>query len=339
MHTKSNTPDRPPEQLELPGIEFAPPKVRLHGLREAHTYPLVSRGKRLGWAFSSFRVPAVEAWTYPEIELRTGNSAPCLVLDVDGANALERCLWLVDHGKVREPNWMVTRRDGGGTHVVYTLERPVLTGPDMRAAPIRLLGRVAEYYSNVFEADPGYVGVLSHNPMARAHGRGFDTNWGRHEAYRLGELAEVIPFGWRIPKIPRTAEGRKTGLFLAVMQFAGKPEHAEHDLLAVTIATNQSNCPPLELSHVRSVAKSVTRYRARWIAAGAYYTQEQKTLWGRERGLRSGAARRKRTAARDAAIVEAVEEGRSYRAVAREFGLSAMAVWKIVHRVYTELHR
>ena len=101
----------------------------------------------------------------------------------------------------------------------------------------RGLGRVAEYYSNVFEADPGYVGVLSHNPMARAHGRGFDTNWRRTEPYRLPELAEVIPFGWRIPKIPRTAEGRKTGLFLAVMQFAGKPEHAEHDLLAVTIAT------------------------------------------------------------------------------------------------------
>ena len=81
-----------PNQLVLPGIESAPPKVRLHGLREAHTYPLVSRGKRPGRAFSSFRVPVVEAWAYPEIELRTGNSAPCLVLDVDGSNALERCL-------------------------------------------------------------------------------------------------------------------------------------------------------------------------------------------------------------------------------------------------------
>ena len=184
MQSKISTPERIPKQLEL-GIQFAPLKVRLHGLREAHTYPLVSRGRRPGRAFSCFRVPAAEAWNYPEIELRTGNSQPCIVLDVDGSNALERCLWLVDQGKVREPNWMVTRRDGGGTHVVYTLERPVLTGPDMRIKPIRLLGRVAEYYSNVFEADPGYVGVLSHNPMARAHGPGFGTNWRHTEPYRL----------------------------------------------------------------------------------------------------------------------------------------------------------
>ena len=57
-------------------------------------------------------------------------------------------------------------------------------------------------------------------------------------------------------------------------------------------------------------------------AAGAYYTDQQKTLWGRERGVRSGAARRKRTADRDAAIVEAVERGESMRSVEREYGLT-----------------
>ena len=294
MQEKTSTPERIPKQLEL-GIQFVPEKVREHGLREAHIYPLVSAGHVAGKPFTSRRVPASDAWHYPEIELRTPNSQPCIILDVDGSNALERSLYAVENGKVRVPNWMVTRRDGGGTHLVYTLERPVLTGPDMRIKPIRLLGRVAEYYAQVFEADPGYVGVLTHNPMARAHGPGFVTNWRETEPYRLDELAEVIPFGWRIPKIPRTAEGRKTGLFLAVMHFAGKPEHAEHNLLAVTIATNQSNCPPLELSHVRSIAKSATRYRARWIAADAYYTPEQKMLWGRERGIRSGSARRKGT--------------------------------------------
>ena len=189
---------------------------------------------------------------------------------------------------------MVTRRDGGGTHVVYTLERPVLTGPDMRAAPIRLLGRVAEYYSNVFEADPGYVGVLSHNPMARAHGRGFDTNWRRTEPYRLPELAEVIPFGWRIPKIPRTAEGRKTGLFLAMMKFAGKPEHAGHDLLAVTIArinptARHWNYPTFEA--LRSLSLATGRGGSRW---ALYYTPEQTTLWAQARQRRGVLNRRRR---------------------------------------------
>ena len=33
------------QQLTLPGIECVPGKVRRHGLREFHTYPLVSPGK------------------------------------------------------------------------------------------------------------------------------------------------------------------------------------------------------------------------------------------------------------------------------------------------------
>ena len=47
------------QQLTLPGIEFAPGKVRRHGLREFHTYPLVSPGKDAAGAWpGSWRVPA-----------------------------------------------------------------------------------------------------------------------------------------------------------------------------------------------------------------------------------------------------------------------------------------
>ena len=33
------------KQPTLPGIDFAPKKVRKHGLQETHSYPLVSNGK------------------------------------------------------------------------------------------------------------------------------------------------------------------------------------------------------------------------------------------------------------------------------------------------------
>ena len=95
----------------------------------------------------------------------------------------------------------------------------------------------------------------------------------------------------------------------------------------------------MELSHVRSVAKSVTRYRARWIAAGAYYTQEQQTLWGRERGLRSGAARRKRTAARDAAIIQLRAEGLKQAEIAVRVDASQQVVSYVLRRNTNELHR
>ena len=61
------------QQLTLPGIDFAPPKVRRYGLREAHSYPLVSHGKDVAgnWR-GSFRVPAARAWTFPELEIGRG---------------------------------------------------------------------------------------------------------------------------------------------------------------------------------------------------------------------------------------------------------------------------
>ena len=87
---------------------------RAPGLRDAHTWPLVSKGKRGGVYRGSFRVPAAEAWGFPEIELRAGNSWPCIILDLDGANALYRVVDAVEHGEVKTPNWTVTRKASGG---------------------------------------------------------------------------------------------------------------------------------------------------------------------------------------------------------------------------------
>ena len=68
MQVNSSTPTYS-KQLILP-IEFAPPKVRAHGLRDAHTYPLVSMGKGRGGAHSaSFRVPAEDAWAFLRLSL------------------------------------------------------------------------------------------------------------------------------------------------------------------------------------------------------------------------------------------------------------------------------
>ena len=64
-----------PQQLAL---DFAPAQVRSHGLRDAHTYPQVARGQG-----ASFRVPASQAWGYPSLELRAGNSWPLMGFDCD----------------------------------------------------------------------------------------------------------------------------------------------------------------------------------------------------------------------------------------------------------------
>ena len=163
---------REPTQRKLFGIEFAPPRVRAHGLRDAHTYPLVSMGKGHSAAHSaSFRVPAAEAWDFPEIEFRTGNSWPCMILDIDGSNALYRIVEAVEKAEILTPNWTVTRKGSGGTHAVWNLERPVHRGESARKGPLAALARVSEFYADALRADSGYTATLSHNPM-----RGSDSN-------------------------------------------------------------------------------------------------------------------------------------------------------------------
>ena len=323
-------------QLKLPGIDYAPAKVRAHGLREAHSYPLVSQGKRSSGEHSaSFRVPAADAWDFPEIELRSGNSYPSIVLDVDGANALYRIVEAVEHFEILTPNWSVTRKAGGGTHAVWNLERPVHRGGQARIAPLKVLSRISEYYAATIEADSGYTGVLSHNPMSAAHGPGFTTNWFHREPYSLPQLGEVIPMGWRRPQVSRTGVGRNCDLFLSLIRWAGRPENTVNNCLAAALIINQTFSVPLPHAEVAATAKSVHRYRARWIAKGRYFDQEQRTLWGRERGIKSGAARRALTHDRDKAIVQAVSEGRTMRDVGREFGLSSRAIHWILQRLVT----
>ena len=76
------------------------------------------------------------------------------------------------------PNWTVERVSNGHFHGVWTFATPVHRGPQARPKPLYALARVSEYFTQVAKADPGYNGVLTHNPMKRAHQPGiFEPHW------------------------------------------------------------------------------------------------------------------------------------------------------------------
>ena len=292
-----------PQQLAL---DFAPAQVRSHGLRDAHTYPQVARRKG-----ASFRVPASQAWGYPSLELRAGNSWPLMGFDCDVPEKVLDAL-VSNHWGARsdscpalpEPNMIVQRRCNSHSHVSYFLAKPVHRGPTAREAPLRLFARISEFYRQALGADPGYNGVLTHNPMRSAHRHGeFLTHWGCNRPYSLSELAEPIPRGWRLPVKPTTEAGRNCALFVALMKWAGSPANIGREVVAVARATNDGLDVPLGDSEVAGLAKSVERYRRSWIAKGRFYTEAEREAWGRVLGVRggpaSGASRRKGTAGRD----------------------------------------
>ena len=319
------------KQRWLP-IDEAPLVVRKHGLRDAHSRPLVSPGKVGGVFGVSFRVAPWAAWLFPSLELRAANSYTCLILDLDGCGSYERAERAVRRAKVGALNWAVENKRTGGVHGVWTLAAPVHRAEMALAAPLKRYGRISEYYAAAVGADAGYTGVLTHNPMEDAQLPGFETHWLRREPYTLGELAEYIPFGWRRPKASRTAAGRNVDVFCHCMRWAGSPANLGAPVLGEAHRANDGLEIPLDPPEVAGIARSVERYRRKWIKQGRFYSQAERTAWGRDRGIKSGLARRKRTQERDRAIIQAVTGGQPMRSAARDHGLTHTAVEKIVAR-------
>ena len=125
------------------------------------------------------------------------------------------------------------------------------------------------------------------------------------------------------------------------MKWAGSPANLGVPVLSALMAINAQVAKrhgkvPLDVGEVSGIAKSVERYRSRWIATGHFYTEAERTAWGRERGLKgglaSGKARRKRTESRDREIVEDRAAGLSERAISQKQGLSKTTVHHILLR-------
>ena len=319
-------------------IDAAPLEVREHGLRDAHSRPLVSPGKRDGVFGVSFRVAPWAAWHFPSLELRAENSYPALILDFDGRGSFDRVLEAVRLSRVGALNWAVENRRTGGVHGVWTLAKPVHRAEEALERPLKLYGRISEYYASRLAADAGYTGVLTHNPMEDAQPAGFQTHWGRREPYTLRELAEFIPFRWRRPKSSRTAAGRNCDVFAHCMRWAGSPANLGAPVHTEALEVNDGFKFPLGVSEVAGIARSVERYRRKWIKRGQFgpMGDAERTAWGRERGKvggkKSGLARRQRTKERDRAIVQLALAGESNSAIGRVTGVNEKMVRHVLRR-------
>ena len=315
-------------------IDFAPAKVRAHGLRDAHARPIVGRRRGVGRALSSWRTSPQRAWNFPYIELRTGNSYPAVLLDCDDP---ERLVDAISQHLVPEPSWMVTSRSSGHSHVAFALACPVHRYPEARPRPLMLFQRVTDYFTSVTGADPNYVGVLTRNPMAAAD-LNTATTWGQRDPFSLHQLAEVIPSGWQAPSPVLSGVGRNVDTFLTLMKWAGREENRSLAVLPVAETINEHYAHEgrgrLPISEIRAIAKSVERYRSQWEARGWHRPPwiARQAARGRLGGIMSGQARRERTRDRDEAIVAAVASGQSKRAVAKVYGLNEGTVRYIVAR-------
>ena len=320
-------PTRTWNQPKLPGIDHAPAILRAHGLREAHTHPLVSSGRNAAGQFDRLRrVPAAQAWPWSEVEFRTPNSHPVIILDIDRGTAMEDLAGLALDERIPWPNWTTENTANGHVHAAWTLARPVLRGPKARRHPLALAARCSEYLACTLDADRGYSGPTAHNPT---HDR-YRTSWPERTPYSLVDLARWIPKGWTLPQAPRTELGRNSRLFLAGCQWAAAAHRLGRPVLDHLMQLNAAEDPPLDYLELRGIARSVERYRLEWQARGWHlpaWIERQ-----RNRGKRSGQARRIKTADRDRLIVDLHRQGHSQPMIAQEVGMTQQGVGRVLKR-------
>ena len=202
-------------------LDFVPQIVRDHGLADAHPWPLVSAGKRRGRPFTSRRVSAAEAWDWAELEYgRTPTSYAAVLVDLDGIDSADRLDGAILARAVQPPSWAVERPSSGGIHAAWTLVVPVHRYPSARRGPLDLFARVSEWYTAELRGDPGYAGVLAHNPTSSV----YDARYLHPGGWSLEELADPIPADWRRPARRKliSAAGRNVTLFRELCRFAGR---------------------------------------------------------------------------------------------------------------------
>ena len=316
-------------QPGLPGIHYAPAMVRRHGYGDAHTWPLVSNGKTATGFEPMIRVHAAHAWHWNMLELRTGNTWPCLVLDIDRKHGYEHLCGRICDGVLPAPNWSRERIANGHVHAVYCLAKPVHRGTGARAKPLRAFARVSEYFTAAAGADAGYNGVLAHNPVV--DNDTFRTIWGARQPYSLDRLRSFLPRGWRLPKQPRTEAGRNVCLFLGASTWAGLLGNDGTPVLeGYLLAANAALNFPLGLAELRGIARSVEKLRDRQRSRG-WHRDDFRRRQSR-RGQQSGRRRRSRTAERDRAIIDRYAAGASQRTIAEEQNMSVSGVRRVLER-------
>ena len=212
----------------------------------------------------SWRSTPDRAWGNPLVEWgRAGSSYAALILDVDDREAVERVhAAAMGAGPVPAPNVTATRKASGHVHAAWLLGTPVHRGASARERPLKLFGRVAEYFTTAVGADTGYAGVLASNPTHAD----YLTAYPRAEPYELRELARVVPDRWRVPTPAVSEPGRNCALFRECCRWGLKI--TDDELMSWALERNRGQRHPLDRAEVEGIVESVCRYRARWRVQG-----------------------------------------------------------------------
>jgi hypothetical protein len=225
------------------------------------------------------------------------------------------------------PNFITKTPETGKAHLIYGLEVSVKVGEAARAAPLRFAGAVDNGLRDLLDADIGYCGLVTKNPL--------HPDWTvqvpKMTLYDLTELAEYIDvskYSDRRRKLPEYGIGRNCTVFERLSQWAykairqGWPRY-EQWLEAVrdrAIGLNGQLDTPMQRNECLQIAKSVAKWVYARFSADGFSQWQAKT--GRKGGLAKGRAFEDKAAS--ARLMRAT--GMTTRAIAAQLSCSPQSV-------------
>lgn len=252
-----------------------------------------------------------------------------------------------------QPNCLVLNSENGHAHALYFLAAGVCRTAAGRLKPLRYLAAVEGALCRRLEADPGFAGLVTKNPLHDS----WETSVVHDHQYTLAELAEPLDLtaaanekAYRDAGVGRNVTAFDTvrlWSYGAVRDFWG-PGGFDHWQKAVATQVAAVNCQfptPLPFSELKAIAKSISGWTWRNMTpAGLHdliattHTPELQAARGRKAtnqahaGIASGQARRE-------ASLEASESTRATAWLMRSNGLTYRAIEEAlgVHRA--TLHR
>lgn len=275
----------------------------------------------------------------PYIQPNPPHLCAWLVFDCDHSNQL-----IFEDVGLPAPNWIAATPASGRFHAAYAIES-VYTTINARMKPLSYLAAIQRAYTELLDADAGYTGLITKNPLHK------DWNvWFIHDyVYSLGELADYVDLS-EPRKVQRSfGFGRNVDLFDRIRKWSYKTvckfdtfsDFAASVLKRTEMFNNEFDAP-LPFNEVKSVSKSVTKYV--WKRRIYYASRYERKLGLNEnlslktkQSLGATYTAEVKSAATEAkikvAIAELKKDGKkvSKSAVARSTGLSRPTIHKHAH--------
>lgn len=241
------------------------------------------------------------------------------------------------------PAWVAVNPENGHSHIAYGLSAPVCRTNAALAAPLKLAAAIEAAYTEALNADRGYTGLITKNPLHK-HWKTFfpATEAANFGSYELSELAEYVTLPKKLSKkSERIGVGRNVSLFDELRYWAyravreyWRPGGFKAWQSAVMLKSEKlNNFPePLPCSECAGIARSVAKWVWKNTTPDSFHEFIQETHTQEiqaKRGRRSGVVRAAKATEKAAKAQEMKGQGMSPTEIAKELkcGVSSVYRW------------